>query len=243
MMAESTIVIGESRLFREALTCLLSSTPYKVTAVGAIGATSKILEEADDDPQLVLFGLQPNDEGLEPLTKVRRRFPDSRIVVLTSTPNKNLFIDCLGAGVNGYLLMDISAEVLFESLRLVMLGEKVFPTILAAWIVDDNADVFAGSSDIGAKLLSGRELEILSLIIEGDSNKIIANKLKITEGTVKIHVRRILKKIHASNRTQAAVWAVNHGLAPIDCSVGQQDALVQQRGINSETPPSTRIAG
>ncbi len=237
MKINPTMVVGESRLFREGLASLLSNTPYKVASVGDICDVPKILDEAGKPPELVLFGLATNhDDGLDELIRVRESYPDSRIVVLESTPSKRNFTQCLSVGVDGYLLTDISPEVLLESLRLIFLGEKVFPTILAAWIVDDDEDVFSGPTELGDKALTRRELEILCLVIEGKSNKTIANSLRISDATVKIHLRRILKKIHATNRTQAAVWAVNHGLALTDRS---------SQGIptSSEEKPPSLAAG
>ncbi len=217
MKINPTMVVGESRLFREGLACLLSNTPYKVTSIGEICDVPMFLEEAGKPPELVLFGLPANhDDGLDELMKVRESYPDSRIVVLASTPSKRNFTQCLAVGVDGYLLTDISPEVLFESLRLIFLGEKVFPSILAAWVIDDDGDVFSGPTELGDKALSRREHEILCLVIEGKSNKTIANSLRISDATVKIPLRRILKNINATNRTQAAVWAVNHGMAFTD---------------------------
>ena len=140
------------------------------------------------------------------------------------------------------LLSDISPEVLFDSLRLIFLGEKVFPTILAAWIVNDDEDVFSGAAELGDKKLSRRELEILCLVIEGKSNKTIANSLRIGDATVKIHLRRILKKINATNRTQAAVWAVNHGLALMDRSDGSQETPSPSEENDPAKSPRSRVA-
>ena len=241
MKVSPTIVIAESRLFREGLTCLLSNTRYKVASVGDICDVPKILEEVHKPPELVLFGVPTNhDDGLDELKRVRASYPDSRIVVLASTPNKRNFTQCIAVGVDGYLLTDISPDVLFESLRLIFLGEKVFPTILATWILDDDEDVFSGSTELGDKGLSRRELEILCLVIEGESNKAIANSLRIGDATVKIHLRRILKKINATNRTQAAVWAVNHGLALTDRSNRSQGAPIWSEENNRAKSPRSR---
>ena len=244
MTNSPTIVIGESRLFREGLACLLSNTPYKVASVGAICDVPKILEEAAKPPELVLFGLATSyDDGLDELMMVRESYPGSRIVVLASTPSKRHFTRCLTVGVDGYLLTDISIEVLFDSLRLIFLGEKVFPTILAAWIVDDDEDVFSEPTGLGDKGLSGRELEILCRIVEGNSNKMIANSLRIADATVKIHLRRLLKKIDATNRTQAAVWAVNHGLSMTDRSKRPQGTPTSSEENDPAKSPRSRAAG
>ena len=128
-----------------------------------------------------------------------------------------------------------------ESLRLIFLGEKVFPTILAAWIVDDDEDVFSGPTELGDKGLSRRELEILCLVIEGKSNKTIANSLRIADATVKIHLRRILKKINATNRTQATVWAVNHGLALTDRPNWSPGTPTPSEENDPTTSPQSRV--
>ncbi len=241
MKINPTLVIRESRLFREGLACLLSKTPYKVTAIVDICDVPMFLEKAGKPPELVHFGLPTDhDDGLDELMRVRESYPDSRIVVLASTPSKRHFTQCLTVGVDGYLLTDISPEVLFESLRLIYLGEKVFPTILAAWVVDDDEDMFSGPSELGGKALSRREHEILCLVIEGESNKMIANSLRIADATVKIHLRRILKKINATNRTQAAVWAVNHGLALTDRSNRSQGAPIWSEENNRAKSPRSR---
>jgi two-component system nitrate/nitrite response regulator NarL len=116
--------------------------------------------------------------------------------------------------VDGYLLADISPAALCESLRLVAMGEKVFPsrmvTLLAAprWQKQEPS-VYYGT----ASLLSEREMEIVARLAGGMPNKVIANDLEITEATVKVHLKNILKKLGVSNRTQAAIWAINHGIA------------------------------
>ncbi len=244
MKINPTMVVGESRLFREGLASLLSNTPYKVASVGDICDVPKILEEAGKPPELVLFGLATNHgDGLDELIRVRESYPDSRIVVLASTPSKRNFSQCLSVGVDGYLLTDISPEVLIDSLRLIFLGEKVFPTILAAWIVDDDEDMFSGPTELGDKGLSRRELEILYLVVEGKSNKTIANSLRIGDVTVKIHLRRILKKIDATNRTQAAVWAVNHGMALTDRSNRSQGTPTPSEENDHAISPPSRTAG
>lgn len=213
MTPTPTCIIGSVRLFREGLKSLLSNLPYEVIAMGAdLGDLAESLPP-DLEAKLLLVGSSGDDEkdSVE-LSEARARFPDSRIVMLTSTANQRHFSECLAAGVDGYLLTDISREVLVDSLRLVFLGEKVFPTILAAWIVADGRETPASAPVDGGKNLSPRELEILHLLIDGASNKCIAKRLGIADATVKVHLRKILKKLNASNRTQAAVWAVNRGL-------------------------------
>ncbi len=96
-----------------------------------------------------------------------------------------------------------------------MLGEKVFPTHLAALLVNGVANtVPANIPPDNSFGLSEREMQILQCLVQGDSNKLIANRLSITEATVKVHMKSLLRKINVSNRTQAAIWALNNGLLP-----------------------------
>jgi two-component system, NarL family, nitrate/nitrite response regulator NarL len=107
-------------------------------------------------------------------------------------------------------MSDLSPEALTQSLNLVLLGEKVFPTSLAALLISgpvDNVVEMPG----GRRGLSERENQILRSLLKGESNKMIANRLGITEATVKVHLKTVLRKIGAANRTQAAIWALNNG--------------------------------
>jgi two-component system nitrate/nitrite response regulator NarL len=119
----------------------------------------------------------------------------------------------------GYLLSNISKEVLTHSLRLILLGETVFPSQLAtAWATGQLRQ--NASSDVGKALevLTQREAEILGCLTEGSPNKMIARQLGITEATVKIHVKSLIRKIGVQNRTQAALWAIQVGYVknPVD---------------------------
>jgi two-component system, NarL family, nitrate/nitrite response regulator NarL len=114
----------------------------------------------------------------------------------------------MNAGADGYLMKDVSPEALLQSLELVMMGEKVFPTNLAAMLFELNN---ASSPVNSVRGLSPREQEILRALVTGSSNKLIAIKLGITEATVKVHLKTLLRKIDVNNRTQAAIWAMNNG--------------------------------
>src|SRR4051812_43819098 len=115
----------------------------------------------------------------------------------------------MNAGADGYLMKDVSPEALIQSLELVMMGEKVFPTNLAAMLFDLNN---ASSPMNSIRGMTPREHEILQALVTGASNKLIANRLGITEATVKVHLKTLLRKIDVNNRTQAAIWAMNNGV-------------------------------
>ena len=147
------------------------------------------------------------------MTGVLAVSPKPGVVILTDKLEIAPLVGALEAGVDGYLLKDMSSDSLRQSLELVLTGEKVFPTALTGLLVDDQfaLSLNAKTGD-RAGALSNRETEILTCLVNGHSNKTIANQLHIMEGTVKVHLKGILKKIRVRNRTQAAIWAIHNGI-------------------------------
>lgn len=214
-----TILVGSRTLMRESLKALLGGT--RILIVGEAQRVNDVVSVVTPDiqPRLVLVDISEfNDQSLEDLRALREALPKVRIVLLTDVLDGQQLSAALAAGIDGYLMKEISLEALLQSLGLVMLGEKVFPTDLATLLINGTtASVKPGrrvvSDEVKERGLSDREMQILVCLAQGDSNKIIANRLDITEATVKVHVKSLLRKIQASNRTQAAIWAVNQGLA------------------------------
>jgi two-component system, NarL family, nitrate/nitrite response regulator NarL len=198
MTSSRTILIEANRLFRQGLKHLLADTRFAVE--GEFTTTEQAVGGA------VASGLVIVGEGGD-LQQLRGAYPEARIVVLASDFAVDALRDAMNAGADGYLMKDVSPEALLQSLELVMMGEKVFPTNLAAMLLDMN--VIAPQHSIRG--LSPREQEILQALVTGASNKLIAIKLGITEATVKVHLKTLLRKIDVNNRTQAAIWAMNNG--------------------------------
>ena len=133
---------------------------------------------------------------------------------IAATLDFDSMIDVFRAGANGYIVKDIECQSLIESLKLVALGETVLPSQLVKHLPLRSAMANSNLND-GSELLeslSERELETLRCLIMGYPNKVIAYRLDISEATVKVHVKAILRKLGVQNRTQAAIWAVNNGL-------------------------------
>jgi two-component system nitrate/nitrite response regulator NarL len=176
--------------------------------VGAEFNTVELAREAGETagtPDLVISG-QPVKEEAD-LHALREVFPTARIVVLADDLSVDVLRAAMGGGADGFLSKTVSPEALIQSLQLVMLGEKVFPTNLAAMLLD----MTATSPQHSIRGLSPREHEILQTLVTGASNKMIAIKLGIMEATVKVHLKTLLRKIDVNNRTQAAIWAMNNG--------------------------------
>ncbi|HEY0835313.1 MAG TPA: response regulator transcription factor [Azospirillum sp.] len=210
----NVFLIDSNKLFREGMKRLFESSPFRVLGeAGNLREGVPAVQSAGVRPSLILIDLASGgDEEVEAMRGLRAQFPEIRIVILTSDLCTRRLSGALGAGADGYLMKDIACEALMQSLRLVMMGEKVFPTHLAELLVSGRAEEIGAEVPARRKGLSQREVQILRCLLNGNSNKMIANHLNITEATVKVHLKSLLRKINASNRTQAAIWALNNGI-------------------------------
>jgi two-component system, NarL family, nitrate/nitrite response regulator NarL len=204
MTASRTILIEPNRLFRQGLKHLLAGTRFEVEV------EFSTMEQAVDGAVasgLVIIGEVSKEPG--DLHRLRDAYPDARIVVLAIDLTVDALRDAVNTGADGFLMKDVSPEALIQSLELIMMGEKVYLTNLAAMLLDLNS----APSPNSTRGLSPRELEILQALVTGASNKLIAIRLGITEATVKVHLKTLLRKIDVINRTQAAIWAMNNGVS------------------------------
>jgi two-component system nitrate/nitrite response regulator NarL len=166
-------------------------------------------------PSLVLVDLSDGGEILsEHAGLILAVAPRVRIVVLTGAIQGHRLVDALSAGVDGYLQNSMSSEALHQSLRLILLGEKVFPTDLAHLLTNGRIMSRSDNGPLGnLNGLSDREMQILRCLLNGAQNKQIACELDISDSTVKVYLKAIMKKIRVQNRTQAAIWALHHSAA------------------------------
>jgi two-component system, NarL family, nitrate/nitrite response regulator NarL len=220
MNGTKILLIDPHQLSREGLRLLLVAETYDV--VGAARSLDEALAAIEQGlrPDLVLLVLGHSGESqhISALQEIRAGFADFKFVIIATEVSSALLTQCVEGGVSACLLRDMSAEVLTQSLRLVMLGQQIFPTPVAAAQQDRTSHV---SRDFGqavahagrSRALSGREGEILSNLLRGHSNKMIARELNISEATVKVHLKALLRKLNARNRTQAAIWAMENGYA------------------------------
>jgi two-component system, NarL family, nitrate/nitrite response regulator NarL len=226
MTEQDTILIEPNRLFREGIKHLLAGSPFRLSSEYA----SIEQAVAADLPSCKLVIVDYPVDADETLAALRAGFPNSRIVVLASELSADRLKAAMGAGADGYLLKDVSPEALIQSLQLVVIGEKVFPTNLAALLLSQIAAPAPQGSWRG---LSAREREILQHLVMGASNKLIANRLGITEATVKVHLKTLLRKIDVNNRTQAAIWAMNNGILPEQSMSGDMPATRRLQAVSA----------
>jgi DNA-binding NarL/FixJ family response regulator len=210
------LIVDDQALFREGLRTLLSVQPdMEVVGEAANGEEALSLARITS-PAVVLMDLRmPVLDGVAATRRLHADQPGCRVIVLTTFDDDEYVFEGLRAGAVGYLLKDVPSEKLFEAVRAAARGESFLQPSVAAKVVAEFARLTNQYQPHARPLpenLSGRELEILSLIATGASNKEIATRLFIAEGTVKNHVTNILGKLEVRDRTQAALKARSLGL-------------------------------
>jgi len=210
---ESTVIwlIDGHPLLRSGLRSQLEGKGFHVAAEAA--TVDEIAHNGTNGPvpNIILLDFL---QGADAVSALKTAQPQARTVVFAESAELAHLADMFSAGADGYLLKSITASALIESLRLVALGEKVFPSMLTDFLGAMRANQ-SGTSErvrVGDVALSQRELDIIRHLSDGNSNKAIAKELAITEATVKVHLKTVLRKLGATNRTQVAIWAVQHGL-------------------------------
>ncbi|HTJ18526.1 MAG TPA: response regulator transcription factor [Steroidobacteraceae bacterium] len=197
------LTVDDHQLLREGIAAVLESQEdMKLVAQASNG------REAVDNfrrlrPDVTLMDLRmPDMSGIEAITEIRGEFPDARIVVLTTYAGDAQAAAALKAGAAGYLLKNLVRKELLETIRAVHSGKRRVPPEIATEIAEHVAD----------DALTARELDVLRRVAAGKSNKLIAAELDISEGTVKTHMKSILPKLDASDRTHAVMIALKRGI-------------------------------
>lgn len=205
------IVIDDHPLFRRGVADLIEMTDELVLTGSADSGQKGVELVRELNPDLVLLDLNMKGmDGIETLKAIKATGIDCRVIMLTVSDNEEDVVAALRGGADGYLLKDMEPEEILEHLREAAEGRLVMSPklteLLARALRQDNHP----TSPESAKLTQ-RETQILKLVATGKSNKLIARELDITEATVKVHMKNMLKKLNLRSRVEAAVWAVEHG--------------------------------
>lgn len=204
---QTILIIDDHPLFRKGLIQLIQ-TAEEFDIVGeASGGMDGIALAHTLKPDMILLDLNMKDmSGIEVLTKLKPADIDSRIIMLTVSDNAEDLVAALRAGADGYLLKDMEPEDLLANIRSAGLGRMTLNDKLTAMLaraLNENSRP-KSTGDAG---LTEQEERILEQLSTGKSNKLIAHELHITEGTVKVHVKHLLKKLNLKSRVEAALWA------------------------------------
>src|SRR5215469_9707911 len=195
--------VDDHPLLREGLAAMINSRPDMVIVAQASNAQEAIQQFRMHHPDVTLMDLRlPDRSGIEALIDIRAEFPEARVIMLTTFEGDVEIQRALEAGARGYVLKSMPPKELFEVIVQVHAGKKRIPTQIAAQLAEHLSD----------EALTTREIEVLGLIAGGNRNRDIAEKLFIAEETVKVHIKHIMDKLGASDRTQAVAIGIRRGI-------------------------------
>jgi len=211
------LLVDDHPLVRDGIASLLAARGLEV--VGQAGDGLEALDKARLlQPDVILMDVRmPGLNGLEATRLIKTEIPEIKIVMLTVSDDDQDLFDAIRSGAEGYLLKSLSGADFFDLLEGVDRGEAPISPVMAAKILSEFAQQTTHGPARGAtapnrEILTDREVEVLRLVVKGLSNREIAGGLTISENTVKFHLKNILAKLHARNRTEAVAYALRTGL-------------------------------
>jgi two-component system, NarL family, nitrate/nitrite response regulator NarL len=234
-----TVIIEADNLVREGLRLILEKTPF------AVSICARTIDDISDfeDQAVFIFFVRDKKKSSEMIIKVRDRFPDAKLVAIADDTRGDSLVHALEMGAHAAFFTGISPAGLVNSLNaliahnVMVVDARVWPQgAPMATAIRPHPDGEMPPRTQEIMQLSAREADILNRIVLGDSNKHIARHFDIAEATVKAHMKAILRKIGAINRTQAAIWAMNNGMAALD-------SVIEDRLDHASVPHEPAGAG
>jgi two-component system, NarL family, response regulator LiaR len=209
------LIVDDHEIVRKGIRALLA-TKRDIQVVGEAGNGSEAVTQAQMlRPDVVLMDLvMPKMDGIQATKEITAKQPGARVLVLTSFAADEQVFPAIKAGALGYLLKDTGPQELVQAIRQVYRGEPSLEPSVARKVLAELSS--PPQKPLTPDPLTARELDILRLIAQGQSNKEIAGKLVIAEETVHSHVSNVLNKLHLASRTQAALYALKEGIASVD---------------------------
>lgn len=207
------LLCDDQAVIRDGLEMLLTlEKDFQVVASAQDGAEALELAQKHK-PDLILMDLKmPIMNGIEATREIRKKLPNVKILVLTTYDDDEWLFDAIRAGASGYLLKDTPRQKIIEAIRGTLEGKSFLDPAVAGKVLHQVASNQTQPASILKEKLTERELDVLRLLAKGMPNQDIASHLHLSEGTVRNHVSAILEKLNVSDRTQAAIIAIQHGL-------------------------------
>ena len=195
--------VDDHPLLREGISTVINNQPDMQMVAEASNAHEAIEQFRKHKPDVTLMDLRlPGMSGIDALMAIRTEFPEARIIILTTFEGDVEIQRALEAGARAYMLKSMPPKDMIDTIRQVHLGKKRVPPEIASHLAEHYSD----------EALTTREVEVLSQVAGGNRNRDIADKLFITEETVKVHIKHIMEKLGASDRTQAVAIGVRRGI-------------------------------
>ncbi len=198
--------VEDHPVFRQGLATIIETEADMVLVGQATNGVEAIAEFRRHRPDITLMDLRlPGANGTDILIAIRGEFPDARIIMLSSSDSDGEIQRALRSGASGYVLKSMPQDILLAVIRSVHAGKRHVPPEVAALLAEH----------LGEEDLTPRELQVLQLIRDGSKNKQIADQLSISENTVNFHIKNIVDKLGANDRTHAVTIAIRRGLLPL----------------------------
>ncbi len=208
------LIVDDHKVVRQGLRFLLQHEPdIEIVGEAADGEQAVALVRQHVPAVVLLDLLMPKMDGLTALRAIKEISPSTQVIILTSHQGDDELFDAIKAGALSYVLKTAGVDVVVESVRAAARGESLLDPSVAAKVLEEMRRARGGD---GVDPLSRREVEVLSELARGRSNKEIAKELSIGEETVKTHVSNILSKLHLADRTQAAIYGLQKRLVRLD---------------------------
>jgi DNA-binding NarL/FixJ family response regulator len=195
--------VDDHPLLRQGICTVISSQPDMLVVAEASNAQQAIEQFGKHRPDVTLMDLRlPDMSGIDAMIAIRKDFPEARIIILTTFEGDVEIQRSIESGARGYMLKSMPPKEMVDTIRLVHAGKKRIPPEIAAHLAEHYSD----------QALTSREVEILRQIAGGNRNRDIAEKLLISEETVKVHIKHVMEKLGANDRTQAVAIGVRRGI-------------------------------
>jgi DNA-binding NarL/FixJ family response regulator len=198
--------VDDHPMLREGIAAVLASEQDMILVAEASNGREAVEQFRTHHPDVTLMDVQmPEVNGIDAIVKIREEFPDARIIVLTTYTGDAQAVRAFKAGASGYMLKNMVRKELIDTIRTVHAGKKRIPAEIAVEIAQHHSD----------DALTEREIEVLREVAAGNANKMVGQRLNISEETVKAHMKSILSKLGANDRTHAVTIAVRRGIIEI----------------------------
>lgn len=209
----SVLLVDDHEVVRLGLMTLLEDIPW-VNIVGEAGSAAEAIAEVDAwRPDVVVMDIRmPGESGIDACREIRQRWPETKVIMLTSYTDDDLIFQALQAGANGYVLKQVGNRPLIDALRAVREGQALLDPGVTQRVIERVRQHEMENQAAAFKDLTARELEVLAEVATGKSNNEIAAALTLSEKTVRNHVSTILSKLGLNNRIEAATYAVRNNI-------------------------------